>query len=266
MTVDDSYNAAAMLLAVDVGNTNIVIGVFDGEELVLQVRLHTDHRSTGDELGLAATELLRRGGVEPSQVEGVVVANVVPPLARALDEMARVAFGCAPLVVGPGIRTGVSIKYEDPRLVGADRIANALAARHLYGAPAILLDFGTATTFDVVGPGGEYLGGAIAPGILISLDALVSRASRLSRIDLVAPPSVIGRSPQGSMQAGFVYGYVGLVQGIVQRMRDEIGAPARVIATGGLADLFAPLIPEIEAVDHNLTLTGLRLIHELNVS
>ena len=260
----DSYNARAMLLAVDVGNTNIVIGVFDGESLVLQVRLHTDHRATGDELGLAATQLLQRRGVGPEQIDAVVIANVVPPLSRALDEMARVAFGRTPLVVGPGIRTGVSIKYEDPRLVGADRIANALAARHLYGAPAILLDFGTATTFDAVGAAGEYLGGAIAPGILISLDALVSRASRLHRVDLVAPPSVIGRSPQGSMQAGFVYGYVGLVQGIVGRMREEIGAAARVVATGGLADLFAPLIPEIEAVDHHLTLTGLRLIHELN--
>lgn len=253
-----------MLLAVDIGNTNIVVGVFDGERLIADFRLHTDERATGDELGLLVTDLLRRRGLDVGVVEAVAVANVVPPLARAVDEMSRAYFGHPPLVVGPGLRTGVSIRYEDPRLVGADRIANALAGRHLYGAPVILLDFGTATTFDAVSASGDYLGGAMAPGILISLDALVSRASRLNRIELVAPASVIGRSPQASMQAGFVYGYVGLVQGIVGRMRAELGAPARVIATGGLADLFAPLIPEIEAVDPHLTLVGLRLIHELN--
>lgn len=254
----------AVLLAVDVGNTNIVVGVFDGDRLIADFRLHTNERSTGDELGLTTTDLLRRRDIEIAAIDAVAVANVVPPLARAVDEMSRVYFGCAPLVVGPGTRTGVSIRYEDPRLVGADRIANALAGRHLYGAPAILLDFGTATTFDAVGATGEYLGGALAPGILISLDALVSRASKLNRIELAAPSSVIGRSPAASMQAGFVFGYVGLVQGIVSRMRLEIGGTARVIATGGLAELFAPLIPEIEAVDHHLTLVGLRLIHELN--
>lgn len=253
-----------MLLAVDIGNTNIVVGVFDGERLVADFRLHTNERSTGDELGLATTELLRRRGIDVGGIDAVAVANVVPPLARAVEEMAQVYFGRSPLVVGPGIRTGVSIRYEDPRLVGADRIANALAGRHLYGTPVILLDFGTATTFDCVGAAGEYLGGAMAPGILISLEALVSRASKLNRVDLAAPATVIGRSPAASMQAGFVFGYVGLVQGIVARMRAELGAPARVIATGGLATLFAPLIPEIEAVDANLTLVGLRLIHELN--
>ena len=254
-----------MLLAVDVGNTNIVVGVFDGERLAADVRLHTDERATGDELGLTIADLLRRRGIDPAAIDAVAVANVVPPLTRAVDEMARTSFGCAPLVVGPGIRTGISIRYEDPRLVGADRIANAVAGRHLYGAPAILVDFGTATTFDAVSAGGEYLGGAMAPGILISLDALVSRASKLNRVELAAPASVIGRSPAASMQAGFVFGYVGLVQGIVGRMRAEIGAGARVIATGGLAELFAPLIPEVEAVDANLTLLGLRLIHDLNV-
>jgi type III pantothenate kinase len=253
-----------MLLVIDVGNTNIVVGVFDGERLVADFRLHTNERATGDELGLTTTELLRRRGIEVGAVSALAVANVVPPLARAVDEMARLYFHCTPLVVGPGIRTGISIKYEDPRLVGADRIANAVAGRHLYGAPAILLDFGTATTFDALSAAGEYLGGAMAPGILISLDALVSRASRLNRVELAAPPSVIGRSPAASMQSGFVFGYVGLVQGIVARMRAEIGESARVIATGGLAELFAPLIPEIEAVDPHLTLVGLRLIHELN--
>jgi type III pantothenate kinase len=253
-----------MLLVIDVGNTNIVVGVFDGERLVADFRLHTNERATGDELGLTTTELLRRRGIEVGAVSALAVANVVPPLARAVDEMSRLYFHCTPLVVGPGIRTGISIKYEDPRLVGADRIANAVAGRHLYGAPAILLDFGTATTFDALSAAGEYLGGAMAPGILISLDALVSRASRLNRVELAAPPSVIGRSPAASMQSGFVFGYVGLVQGIVARMRAEIGESARVIATGGLAELFAPLIPEIEAVDPHLTLVGLRLIHELN--
>jgi type III pantothenate kinase len=253
-----------MLLAVDVGNTNIVVGVFAGERLVADFRLHTNERSTGDELGLAATDLLRRRGLDVAAIDAVAVANVVPPLARSVDEMSRVYFGRPPLVVGPGIRTGISIRYEDPRLVGADRIANAVAGRHLYGTPVILLDFGTATTFDAVSAAGEYLGGAMAPGILISLDALVSRASRLNRVELAAPPSVIGRSPAASMQSGFVFGYVGLVQGIVSRMRAEIGESARVVATGGLAELFAPLIPEIEAVDPHLTLVGLRLIHQLN--
>ncbi len=253
-----------MLLAVDVGNTNIVVGVFDGERLVADFRLHTDERSTGDELGLTATDLLRRRGIDVTAIDGIAVANVVPPLARAVEEMSRVYFGRVPLVVGPGVRTGISIRYEDPRLVGADRIANAVAGRHLYGVPAILLDFGTATTFDAVSAAGEYLGGAMAPGILISLEALVSHASKLNRVELAAPASVIGRSPAASMQAGFVFGYVGLVQGIVSRMRAEMGQAARVIATGGLAGLFAPLIPEVEAVDAHLTLVGLRLIHQLN--
>jgi len=253
-----------MLLVIDVGNTNIVVGVFEGDQLVADFRLHTNERATGDELGLTTTELLRRSGIDVGAVSAVAVANVVPPLARSVDEMSRLYFHCTPLVVGPGIRTGISIKYEDPRLVGADRIANAVAGRHLYGAPAILVDFGTATSFDVLSAAGEFLGGATAPGILISLDALVSRASKLNRFELAAPASVIGRSPAASMQSGFVFGYVGLVQGIVARMRAEIGDSARVIATGGLAELFAPLIPEIEAVDPHLTLVGLRLIHELN--
>jgi len=226
-----SYNAADMLLAVDVGNTNIVVGVFDGERLVADFRLHTNERSTGDELGLATTDLLRRRGIDIAGIDAVAVANVVPPLARAVDEMARGYFGRPPLVVGPGIRTGVSIRYEDPRQVGADRIANALAGRHLYGAPAILLDFGTATTFDAVSAAGEYLGGAMAPGILISLDALVSHASKLNRIELAAPPSVIGRNPAASMQSGFVFGYVGLVQGIVGRMRASSPISARILPT-----------------------------------
>jgi type III pantothenate kinase len=253
-----------MLLAIDVGNTNIVVGVFDGERLVADFRLHTNERTTGDELGLAATDLLRRRGLDIAAIDAVAVANVVPPLTRSVDEMSRVYFGRTPLVVGPGVRTGISIRYEDPRLVGADRIANAVAGRHLYGTPVILLDFGTATTFDAVSASGDYLGGAMAPGILISLDALVSRASKLNRIELAAPASVIGRNPAASMQSGFVFGYVGLVQGIVARMRTEIGESSRVVATGGLAELFAPLIPEIEAVDPHLTLVGLRLIHQLN--
>lgn len=253
-----------MLLAIDVGNTNILVGVFDGDRLITDFRLHTDERATGDELGLLITDLLERRDVDTGAIDGVAVANVVPSLGRALDDMSQRCFDRLPLVVGPGVRTGISIRYEDPRLVGADRIANAVAGRHLYGSPCILLDFGTATTFDAVSAAGDYLGGAMAPGILISLEALVSHASKLSRVELAAPASMIGRSPAASMQAGFVYGYVGLVQGIVGRMRAEIGATARVIATGGLADLFAPLIPEIEVVDPHLTLTGLRLIDALN--
>jgi type III pantothenate kinase len=256
--------AATMLLAIDVGNTNIVGGVFDGQRLVCDFRLHTDERATGDELGLAVLELLRHRDVEPAQVSRVVVSSVVPPLTRSLEALSTVYFGMSPLVVGPGVRTGMRILYDDPRQVGADRIVNALAAYHTYGGPAVLVDLGTATTFDALSADGEYLGGAIAPGMVISHDALVSHAAKLTRVDLVAPPTVIGRTTTASMQAGIVYGYVGLIEGIVARMTRELGGHAKVIATGGLAEVLAAQTSCIDAVDQRLTLDGLRLIAELN--
>lgn len=253
-----------MLLAIDVGNSNIVAGVFDGERLVADFRLRTEDHATGDEMGLLITGLLRSRDVDPRKVSGVVVSSVVPNLSRSIDELAHRFFDLAPLVVGPGVRTGMRILYDDPRQVGADRIVNAIAAYQRYGGPAVLVDFGTATTFDAISAHGEYLGGAIAPGMLISLEALVAHAARLSRVDLVAPPSVIGRTTTTSMQAGLVYGYVGLIEGLVGRMSRELGPGTRVIGTGGIADLIASHTGCIEVVDQRLTLDGLRLIHELN--
>ncbi|MFN2569690.1 MAG: type III pantothenate kinase [Candidatus Dormibacteria bacterium] len=254
-----------MLLAIDVGNTHTAVGVFDSTELVAHFRIHTDNRSTGDELGLVLTDLLRRRDISTDAIDAVAVSNVVPALSRAVDELSRAYLGVDdPLVVGPGIRSGLRILYDDPRQVGADRIANAIAAAATYGGPAILVDFGTATTFDALNAGGDYLGGAIAPGIAVSHDALVSHAAKLNPVDLVAPPSAIGRTTTTSVQAGLVYGHVGVVEELVARMTTELDASPRVIATGGLAPLMAPLTRCIDTVDQQLTLTGLRLIHERN--
>jgi type III pantothenate kinase len=253
-----------MLLAIDVGNSNIVVGVFDGEELVADFRLRTEAHATGDELGLTMTGLLCSRDVDPAGIDGVVVSSVVPILSRSIDDLSRTFFGLDPMIVGPGVRTGMRILYDDPRQVGADRIVNAIAAFRRYGGPAVLVDFGTATTFDAISGQGEYLGGAIAPGMLISLEALVARAAKLSRVDLVAPPSVIGRTTTASMQAGLVFGYVGLIEGLVGRMSRELGPGTRVIGTGGIAELIASQTDCIEVVDQRLTLDGLRLIHELN--
>jgi type III pantothenate kinase len=255
-----------MLLAIDVGNTNIVLGVFDEDTLIADFRLHTDERATGDEMGLQIVGLLESRGLRADRVDAVVVSNVVPILSRPIDELSQHYFRMAPMVVGPGIRTGMRILYEDPRQVGADRIVNALAAFQRYGGPAVLVDFGTATTFDAISPSGDYLGGAIAPGIVISLDALVSHTAKLTRVELAAPPTVIGRNTTASMQAGLVYGYVGLIEGIVGRMKGELGDGARVIATGGLAELIAAQTGAIDTVDQRLTLDGLRIIHQLNAA
>ncbi|HYA00593.1 MAG TPA: type III pantothenate kinase [Candidatus Binatia bacterium] len=253
-----------MLLAVDVGNTDTVLGVFDGTAMVVDFRIHTEARASGAELGLLVTALLRGAGVDPAAITAVAVSNVVPDLSRSLDELAHRNFGCDPLVVGPGIRTGIRILYDDPSQVGGDRIANAIAVQHRYGGPAIICDFGTATSVDAIDAAGDYLGGAIAPGILVSHEALVERAARLSRVDFAAPDTVLGRNTRVSMQAGLVFGYAGLVEGLVTRMRREVGADAKLILTGGLAPLMAGLIPGVHATDESLTLVGLRLLYELN--
>ena len=255
---------AAMLLAIDVGNTNIVVGVFDGEQLTADFRIHTDDRFTGDELGLVLVDLLGRQDLAADQVTAVVVSNVVPTLARSIDELSHTYFHRPPMVVGPGTRTGIRIHYDDPRLVGADRIANAIAAHALYQGPAVLVDFGTATTFDAIDARGDYLGGAIAPGIQLSHDALVSHAAMLIRVELTAPAEAIGHTTTASMQSGIVFGYVGLVEGLVARFRGEMAGQATVIATGGLARSLSALMPSIDIVDERLTLHGLRLIHEQN--
>lgn len=253
-----------MLLAIDIGNTNIVAGVFEADALVADFRLRTVAHATGDELGLSLTGLLGHRGLDASQITGIVVSSVVPTLTRSLDELCHRYFGQRPLVVGPGIRTGMRILYDDPRQVGADRIVNGLAVFRRYGGPAVLVDLGTATTFDAISAEGDYLGGAIAPGILVSLDALVAHTAQLRRIDPVAPAAVIGRTTTASMQSGLVYGYVGLIEGVVARMRRELGGSCRVIATGGLAEVIAGQTAVIEVVDQRLTLDGLRLISDMN--
>jgi type III pantothenate kinase len=249
-----------MLLAVDVGNTQTVLGLYDGERLVEQWRLQTETSRTGDELGALYSRLLDFGALG-----GVVLSSTVPALVREYERFAeRWLDGVELLVVGPGIRTGIPIRYDDPREVGPDRIVNSLAARERYGAPVIVVDFGTSTNFDIVSPAGEYLGGVLAPGVEVSMDALFARAARLLKVDLVEPPSVIGKTTVTGLQSGLVYGFAALVDGIVDRIRGELGADAPVVATGGLADVIAPHTRVVERVDPDLTLEGLRLVWERN--
>lgn len=252
-----------MLLVFDVGNTNIVAGVFREDRLVTCWRIRTDNMRTCDEYGVMLKSLLELKGLGMSEVKAVVISSVVPSLMMELDWLAQKYFACKPLVVGPGIKTGLAIKYENPREVGADRVVNAVAAYNKYGGPLIIIDFGTATTFCVVNDKGDYLGGAIAPGIRISTEALVSRAAKLPRVELVKPRSIIGKNTIASMQAGIIYGFVGQVEGIIRRMKKEIGE-ATVVATGGLAQVIAQETDVIDIIDEYLTLDGLRLIYELN--
>lgn len=250
-----------MLLAIDVGNTNTVFGVFDGERLKDHWRVQTDVHRTADEYGVLLQQLCALSGLPPRALTAVAVASVVPPLQGALDEMGRRMLGVRPLFVGPGVKTGVPILCDNPREVGADRIVNAVAAYERFRAGLIVVDFGTATTFDAVSPRGEYLGGVISPGLVVSLDALVGAASKLPRVDLVWPPQVVGKNTIHSMQAGALFGYVAMVDGLCARMKQELSFPARVIATGGLASTIASKSDSIEEVDEFLTLEGLRLIH-----
>lgn len=248
-----------MLLAVDAGNTQTALGLFDGARLVEQWRIRTEAERTGDELGALFGRLL-----DPSKLTGVCLSSTVPALVREYEAFAERWAKVPLLVLGPGIRTGLPIRYDDPREVGPDRIANSLAARERYGAPCIVVDFGTSTNFDIVSPAGEFVGGVLAPGVEISMEALFERAARLPKVDLVEPRSVIGKTTGEALQSGLVYGFAALVDGIVERIRGELGVEARVIATGGLADAIAPHARTIELVDPGLTLEGLRLVWERN--
>jgi type III pantothenate kinase len=253
-----------VLVAVDTGNTHTVLGLFDGTRLLADWRIATRKDTTDDELAALFRSLFEGAGLARTAVEGVIVSSVVPAWNGVLAAAVEKTFGKSALFVEPGVKTGLPIRYENPHEVGADRIVNAVAAVERFGAPVLVLDFGTATTFDVVSAKREYLGGVIAPGLAISAEALFRRAARLSRVDVRKPAHLVGRNTQESVQAGLFYGYVGLVEGLVRRLRDEIGPEAPVVATGGLASVFRDELPFLTAVDPHLTLEGLRLIWEKN--
>lgn len=255
-----------MLLAFDIGNTNIVFGVYDGKKLLQSWRISTDRGKTSDEFGILIKNLFADKGLVISDVDAVIISSVVPPIMHTFEAAIIKYIHKVPMIVGPGIKTGLNIKYYNPREVGADRIVNAVAAYELYGGPVIIVDFGTATTFCAVTERCEYLGGAIAPGILISAEALFQRAAKLPRVELVKPDNVIGRSTVEAMQAGLIYGYVGLVDSIVERMKKELDGSKDpfVVATGGLARMVAEESKTIDEVNSLLTLEGLRLIYERN--
>jgi type III pantothenate kinase len=255
-----------MLCVVDVGNTHTVIGLFEGDSLEESWRLRTDKERTSDEWGVTFKTLFSLRGRDFTEVAAVAISSVVPPAIHALVNACKRYFGMSPLVVGPGVKTGLPIRYENPREVGADRVVNAVAGFAKTGRACIIVDFGTATTFDCISKNGEYLGGAITPGVVTSLDALVTRTAKLPRVEIAEPRAAIGRNTVESIQSGVLFGYVSLVDGLVRRLAEEMRCEVSVIATGGLAGIVAAKSEVIDSVDPHLTLDGLRLIYEKNQS
>lgn len=253
-----------MLLVIDVGNSNIVLGIYDGERLLRDWRISTDRAKTTDEYGILVHELFRLAGLGFKDITDIIISSVVPTMTGVLERLSQSYFGFRPYVVGPGIKTGMPIQYDNPKEVGADRIVNAVAGYEKYRTSLIIVDFGTATTFDYVNRKGEYCGGAIAPGLMISTEALFQKASKLPRVEIVKPPSIVAKNTVNSMQAGIFYGYVGLVDEIVSRMKIESKDTPKVIATGGLAALIALESKCIETIEEYLTLEGLRILYQRN--
>ncbi|MFM8424229.1 MAG: type III pantothenate kinase [Chloroflexota bacterium] len=253
-----------MLLTIDIGNTNLTLGLYEGDKLGAHWRLATDHNRMPDEYGLQFLGLLQNAGKTLKDIKGIALASVVPPLTGRVVQACREYLKQEPLVVDAGVKTGIKIRYEDPKAVGADRVCDAVAVMKLYGGPACVVDFGTATTFNAVTKDGEYLGGAITVGINLAAEALYTRAAKLPRIDLQVPPSVIGRNTVHAMQSGLLFGYVSMVEGMVSRFRAELGEDMKVVATGGLAEVVAHETKVIDIIAPWLTLEGLRLIWEIN--
>ena len=255
-----------MILTMDIGNTNIKTALFEGENMVQYWRLSTNKQMSSDEYGILLANLFRHNNLDMKDVSGIIISSVAPSINFTIEHMVQNYFGIQPMMVVPGIKTGINLKYDNPRELGSDRIANAVAAWELYGGPCIFIDFGTATTFGVMSAKGEFLGGAICPGLKLASEALVDRAAKLPRFELVKPESAIGRNTIANLQSGIVYGHVGLVTYLIQKMRQELKAPdARVIATGGMALLVAGETDMIDVLDGTLTLKGLRLIYERNI-
>ena len=253
-----------MLLAVDIGNSMVNVGAFDGEHLVANLRVSTDARRSPDEYGLILRNLLELNGIDPSVVTDVCMCSVVPPLTGVFEELIQTYFSVKPLTVTAGVRTGLQISYDNPRDVGADRIVDAVAAIELYGPPVIIVDFGTATVFDAVSRDGVYLGGAIAPGINVAAEALFLNTSQLRRVELVAPELAIGQNTTAALQSGLVLGYAGLVTGLVNRFKKELGADAKVVGTGGLAGIISTVADVFDTINQDLTLIGLRMVYAKN--